>query len=115
MYLDTRSNKGNDLRDSSRSANTPTNLKKFPSVQKQVLQSSMGQNSGSKRFGCGLFNKTSRLSVKLEEDEDEVDDEASEAEKDFRESSELSSRSFQASKSPRFDHLYLSKVCLFQP
>lgn len=64
----------------------------------------------SKKFGCGLFNKASRLSVKLEEDEeaDAGDEGMSEGEKDLRENSEMSSRSLRTSKSPRYDHVLLS-------
>ena len=101
------------------------NVKRSSTLQSQPQtpqKSTPHSNAASKRFGCGLFNKSSRLSVKLEEDEEDDDnDDDEENENDgfdeneterlnLKECSEFSNRSLQMAKSPRFDHLSLSHV-----
>lgn len=100
------------------------NVKRSSQSQPQTPQKSTTHSNvaASKRFGCGLFNKSSRLSVKLEEDEEDDDnDDDEENENDgfdeneterlnLKECSEFSNRSLQMAKSPRFDHLSLSHV-----
>lgn len=81
-------------------------------TKKATLQKQNSVNLGAssnKGFGCGLFNKASKLSVKVD-DEEEMEEEA---ENDFRNNSEqckTKSNIFQLPKSPKCDTRSLIKV-----